>query len=118
LNSPTARLFQDIKLELELNFKNITDINNLILKYFIIKDKSDDFYNYLKYKNCDDKNIRIDQDIFNNIIKYDPKNISHRCSCLVAVISSLGAKHDSTKLAAGRRLNRGDGCLVPKPYRP
>jgi hypothetical protein len=75
LNSPKARLFQDIKLELEFDFKNINDINNLILKYFIIKDKSDDFYNYLKYKNGDDKNIRIDQDIFNNIIKYDPKNI-------------------------------------------
>ena len=74
-NSPRARLFQDIKLELELDFKNINDINNLILKYFIIKDKSDDFYNYLKYKNSDDKNIRIEQDIFNNIIKYDPKNI-------------------------------------------
>jgi hypothetical protein len=75
LNSPKARLFKDIKLELELDFKNINDINNLILKYFIIKDKSDDFYNYLKYKNGDDKNIRIEQDIFNNIIKYDPKNI-------------------------------------------
>ena len=75
LNSPKARLFQDIKLEIELDFKNIIDINNLILEYFIIKDKSDDFYNYLKYKNSDDKNIRIDQDIFNNIIKYDPKNI-------------------------------------------
>jgi hypothetical protein len=77
LNSSKSNIFHDIKKELEneLNFKNIHDINILILKYYIIKDKSDEFYQYIKYKNVDDKNIKIEQEIFNNIIKYDPKNI-------------------------------------------
>ena len=75
LNSPKSRLFYEIKKELEISIKNILDINNLILKYFIIKDQSTDFYNYLKYKNIEDKNIKIDIDIFNYIITYDPKSI-------------------------------------------
>lgn len=75
LSSSRSRLFNDIKKECELDFKNIHDINNIILKYYISKDKSDEFYEYLKYKNGDDKNIKIDQDIFNNIIRFDPKNI-------------------------------------------
>ena len=75
LNSPKSRLFHDIKSNLDLNIKNMNDINNIILKYYIFKDNCDDFYNYLKYKNGDDKNIRIDIDIFNNIINYDPKTI-------------------------------------------
>ena len=73
--SSRSRLFHDIKKDLELDFKNIHDINNLILKYYISKDKSDEFYEYLKYKNGDDKNTKIDQEIFNNIVKFDPKNI-------------------------------------------
>jgi len=75
ISSSKSGLFHDVKKDFELDFKNIYDINNLILKYYISKDKSDEFYEYLKYKNGDDKNAKIDQDIFNNIIKYDPKNI-------------------------------------------
>jgi hypothetical protein len=77
INSSKSYIFHEIKkdFEYDLNFKNINDINNLILKYYIYKDKSDEFYMYLRYKNTDDKNVRIEQDIFNNIIKYDPKNI-------------------------------------------
>ena len=75
LNSPKSKLFHEIKKELEISIKNIQDINNLILKYFIIKDNSTDFYNYLRYRNTEDKNIRIDIDIFNYIITYDPKSI-------------------------------------------
>lgn len=75
LNSPKSKLFHEIKKDLEISIKNILDINNLILKYFIIKDQSTDFYNYLKYRNIEDKNIKIDIDIFNYIITYDPKSI-------------------------------------------
>ena len=68
------KLFKQIKKE-ESDFviKSVDDINNLILKYFIIKDMSEDFFSYLKYK--DDKNIRLNHDIFNMIIQYDPHNI-------------------------------------------
>jgi hypothetical protein len=75
ISSSKSRIFHDIKKDFELDFKNIHDINNLILKYYISKDKSDEIYEYLKYKNGDDKNVKIDQDIFNNIVKFDPKNI-------------------------------------------
>jgi len=75
LNSPKSKLFHEIKKESEISIKNIQDINNLILKYFIIKNNSTDFYNYLRYRNTEDKNIRIDIDIFNYIIQYDPKSI-------------------------------------------
>lgn len=75
LNSPKSKLFHEIKKESEISIKNIQDINNLILKYFIIKDNSTDFYNYLRYRNTEDKNIRIDIEIFNYIITYDPKTI-------------------------------------------
>ena len=75
LNSSKSRLFNDIKTIFEINIKNISDINNIILKYYISNDKYDEFYNFLKYKNGDEKNIRIDVDIFNNIITYDPKTI-------------------------------------------
>ena len=75
LNSPKSRLFHDIKNTFDFNIKNVYDINNIIIKYYICKDNCDDFYNFLKYKNNDDKNIKIDTDIFNNIITYDPKTI-------------------------------------------
>ena len=75
INSSKSKLFHDIKKDMDLFIKNIQDINNLILKYYIIKDNSTDFYRYLKYKNMDDKNMRIDTDIFNYIIMYDPKTI-------------------------------------------
>ena len=67
------KLFKQIKKELDFVIKTTNDINNLILKYYIIKDLHDDFYSYLKYK--DDKNIKLDHDIFNMIVQYDPKNI-------------------------------------------
>lgn len=75
LNSPKSKLFHEIKKGFDIDIKNINDINNLILKYYISKDNSTDFYSYLKYKNNDDKNMKIDIDIFNYIITYDPKSI-------------------------------------------
>jgi hypothetical protein len=67
------KLFKQIKKELDFSIKSISDIDNLILKFYIIKDMSDEFYSFLKYK--DDKNIKLDHDIFNLIIQNDPKNI-------------------------------------------
>jgi hypothetical protein len=67
------KLFKNIKKDENFVIKNINDINNIILKHYIINDNSDEFYNYLKYIN--DKNIKLDNDIFNLIIQYDPKNI-------------------------------------------
>lgn len=54
------------------NFKNLNDINNTILSYYIKNDMSDEFYNFLKYK---DEKIKLDTNIFNMIIERDPKNI-------------------------------------------
>jgi len=67
------KLFKNIKKDDNFIIKNINDINNLILKHYIMTDNSSEFYNYLKYK--DDKNVKLDHDIFNMIIQYDPKNI-------------------------------------------
>jgi hypothetical protein len=67
------KLFKNIKKDDNFVIKNVNDINNLILKHYIMTDNSVEFYNYLKYK--DDKNIKLDHDIFNLIIQYDPKNI-------------------------------------------
>jgi len=68
------KLFKFIKKEIDFVIKSTHDINNLILKYFIVKDMSDDFYSYLKYKD-NNTNIKLDHDIFNMIVQYDPKNI-------------------------------------------
>jgi hypothetical protein len=68
-----SKIYSNIMSEYNQKIKNITCINNLILSYYIKKDMSDEFYNYLKYK--DDKNIKIDIEIFNLIIEKDPKNI-------------------------------------------
>lgn len=53
--------------------KNISDINNEILKYYISNDLSDEFYSMLKYK--DDKYLKLDSTMFNYIIEFNPKNI-------------------------------------------
>jgi hypothetical protein len=60
----------------KLNFeqiKNISDINNEILKYYISNDLSNEFYSFLKNK--DDKFLKIDINIFNYLIEKNPKNI-------------------------------------------
>ena len=67
------KLFKKIKNDIDFVIKSTNDINNLILKFYIIKDMSDDFYSYLKYK--DNTNIKLDHDIFNMIVQNDPKNI-------------------------------------------
>jgi len=68
-----SKQYKNIIQELNKDFKNMNDINNVILTYYIKNDLADEFYNYLKYK--DDKNIKIDNSIFNLIITNDPKNI-------------------------------------------
>lgn len=59
--------------DINVNIKNIIDINNLILSYYVKNDISNDFYNFLKYK--DEKLNKLDVNIFNLIIDKDPKNI-------------------------------------------
>lgn len=54
------------------DYKSLNDINNMILLYYIQNDMSDEFYNFLKYR--DDK-MKIDTYIFNILINRDPKNI-------------------------------------------
>ncbi len=68
-----SKQYKNIMNELTTTFKNINDINTMILTYYIKKDMCDEFYNFLKYK--DDKNVKIDTHIFNIIIESDPKNI-------------------------------------------
>lgn len=68
-----SKIYSNIMKDFNQKLKSINDINNLILTYFIKKDLSNEFYNFLKYK--DDKNIKIDINIFNLIIQTDPKNI-------------------------------------------
>jgi hypothetical protein len=68
-----SKIYVNIMSDFNQKIKSINDINNLILTYYIKKDLSDEFYNFLKYK--DDKNVKIDINIFNLIIQTDPKNI-------------------------------------------
>lgn len=68
-----SKIYLNIMKDFNQKIKSINDINNLILTYYIKKDLSDEFYNFLKYK--DDKNVKIDINIFNLIIQTDPKNI-------------------------------------------
>lgn len=68
-----SKIYLNIMRDFNQKIKSINDINNLILTYYIKKDLSDEFYNFLKYK--DDKNVKIDINIFNLIIQTDPKNI-------------------------------------------
>jgi hypothetical protein len=60
-------------LELRKNintFDSITSINNNILEYYIKTDNAQEFYSYIKFISG-----KIDQDIINNLIKYNPVNI-------------------------------------------
>jgi len=69
-----SKQYENIISELDNKFKSIVDINNLILAYYVKKDMSDDFYNFLKYKD-DGQLIKIDTNLFNLIVEKDPKNI-------------------------------------------
>lgn len=68
-----SKNYMNIIKNFNCKFKSINDINNLILSYYIKNDLADEFYNFLKYK--DDKNIKMEVNIFNLIIETDPKNI-------------------------------------------
>ena len=51
-------------------YKNIDELNNSLLEYYIKTDKAKELYDYIKFI-CH----KIDADVVNNIIKYKPENI-------------------------------------------
>lgn len=65
------KLYSNINSNFDI--KSIIDINNIILRYYISNDLSDEFYSMLNYK--DDKYLKLDSAMFSFIIESNPKNI-------------------------------------------
>jgi len=58
------------------NFNSIDSLNSSYLEYYIKTDKSNEFYSFIKYISG-----KIDNDIINNLIKYNPEEIIIRGIC-------------------------------------
>ena len=61
--------YQELRKNID-NFNSLESLNNNILEYYIKTDKAQEFYSYIKFISG-----KLDQDIINNLIKYNPSNI-------------------------------------------